>query len=134
MDPFLRLVSDAKLQAVADTARKPSLAYGSKEDDEDALKSLSAIKLTESQSKESFSTMIVQSLGISFNVMTKYHVMQHQLIITSELSLSPFSVGIIHPKRTAARRFFTWWCLSFGMPVIWWHIRECVSVWWTKGW
>ncbi|XP_027909256.1 uncharacterized protein LOC114168575 [Vigna unguiculata] len=67
MDPFLRLVSDAKLQAVADTARKPSLAYGSKEDDEDALKSLSAIKLTESQSKESFSTMIVQSLGISFN-------------------------------------------------------------------
>ncbi|KAL9296099.1 hypothetical protein ACSQ67_021995 [Phaseolus vulgaris] len=67
MDPFLQLVSDCKLQAVADAVRKPSRAYGSKEDDEEALKSLSAIKLTESQSKESFSTMIVQSLGISFN-------------------------------------------------------------------
>jgi len=107
MDPFLQLVSDCKLQAVADAVRKPSRAYGSKEDDEEALKSLSAIKLTESQSKESFSTMIVQSLGISFNVMTKYDILLHQLIITSELSVSPFYVGIIHPKRTAARRFYT---------------------------
>ncbi|CAJ1934197.1 unnamed protein product [Sphenostylis stenocarpa] len=67
VDPFLQLVSDCKLQAVADTVRQPSVVYGSKEDDEDALKSLSAIKLTESQSKESFSNMIVQSLGISQN-------------------------------------------------------------------
>ncbi|KAL2329335.1 hypothetical protein Fmac_022762 [Flemingia macrophylla] len=66
-DPFLQLVNDSKLQAVTDTVRLPSNAYGSKEDDEDALKSLSAIKLTESQSKESFATMIVQSLGKSSN-------------------------------------------------------------------
>ncbi|KAJ1400290.1 Armadillo-type fold [Sesbania bispinosa] len=63
VDPFLQLVNDSKLQAVTDTVRQPS--YGSKEDDEDALKMISAIKLTESQSKESFSTMIVQSLGKS---------------------------------------------------------------------
>ncbi|XP_020214882.1 uncharacterized protein LOC109798874 [Cajanus cajan] len=64
-DPFLQLVNDSKLQAVTDTVRLPSNAYGSKEDDEDALKSLSAVNLTESQSKESFATMIVQSLGKS---------------------------------------------------------------------
>ena len=63
VDPFLQLVSDSKLQAVVEADRQPSKVYGSKEDDEDALKTLSSIKLTESQSKESFATMIVQSLG-----------------------------------------------------------------------
>ncbi|AES87954.1 hypothetical protein MtrunA17_Chr4g0019461 [Medicago truncatula] len=63
VDPFLQLVNDSKLQSVDDTVRQPSKAYGSKEDDEDALKSLSSIKITESQSNESFATMIVQSLG-----------------------------------------------------------------------
>ncbi|XP_027355487.1 uncharacterized protein LOC113865252 [Abrus precatorius] len=63
VDPFLQLVNDSKLQAVVDTARQPGKVYGSKEDDEDASKTLSAIKLTESQSKESFATMIVQSVG-----------------------------------------------------------------------
>ncbi|KAK7263888.1 hypothetical protein RJT34_31487 [Clitoria ternatea] len=67
VDPFLQLVNDTKLQAVTDTARQPGKVYGSKEDDEDALKSLSAIKLTESQSKESYATMIVQSLEKSPN-------------------------------------------------------------------
>ncbi|CAK8575461.1 unnamed protein product [Lathyrus sativus] len=62
VDPFLQLVNDSKLQAKVDTSGKPSKVYGSKEDDEDALKSLSSIKLTESQSNESFVTMIVQSL------------------------------------------------------------------------
>ncbi|OIV99681.1 hypothetical protein TanjilG_17491 [Lupinus angustifolius] len=67
VDPFLQLVDDNKLQAVTDTIRQPSKIYGSKEDDEDALKSLSGIRLTESQSKDSFATMIVQSLGKSSN-------------------------------------------------------------------
>ncbi|RZB73636.1 uncharacterized protein LOC114378611 [Glycine soja] len=67
VDPFLQLVNDSKLQAVIDTDRQPSKVYGSKEDDEDALKALSAIRLTENQSKESFATMIVQSLGKSSN-------------------------------------------------------------------
>lgn len=75
VDPFLQLVSDSKLQAAVDTVRQPSKVYGSKEDDEDALKSLSSIKLTESQSNESFATMIVQSLEKSSNVTTRYHVM-----------------------------------------------------------
>ncbi|KAL2606466.1 hypothetical protein AAZV13_09G186300 [Glycine max] len=102
VDPFLQLVNDSKLQAVTDTDKQPSKVYGSKEDDEDALKSLSAIKLTESQSKESFATMIVQSLGKSSNVMARYHVMIQQLIRMNELTLSLFYVGIIHLKRTAA--------------------------------
>ena len=102
VDPFLQLVNDSKLQAVIDTDRQPSKVYGSKEDDEDALKALSAIRLTENQSKESFATMIVQSLGKSSNVMARYHVMLHQLIRMNELTLSPFYVGIIHLKRTAS--------------------------------
>lgn len=72
VDPFLQLVNDSKLQSVDDTVRQPSKAYGSKEDDEDALKSLSSIKITESQSNESFATMIVQSLGKPANVTTIY--------------------------------------------------------------
>ncbi|XP_061353917.1 protein SEMI-ROLLED LEAF 2-like [Gastrolobium bilobum] len=67
VDPFLQLVNDSKLQAVNDTVRQPSKVYGSNEDDEDALKALSAIKLTDSQSKESYATMIVQSLVKSSN-------------------------------------------------------------------
>ena len=39
------------------------LCYGSKEDDSAALKSLSAISLTESQSKESIVSVILNSLG-----------------------------------------------------------------------
>ncbi|XP_028776287.1 uncharacterized protein LOC114733043 [Neltuma alba] len=62
VDPFLQIFDDNKLQVVMDTIRHPSKPYGSKEDDVDALKSLSAIKLTESQSKESFATMIVQNV------------------------------------------------------------------------
>lgn len=72
VDPFLQLVNDSKLQSVADTVRQPSKAYGSKEDDEDALKALSSIKITESQSNESFATMIVQSLGKPANVTNIY--------------------------------------------------------------
>ncbi|KAI9116280.1 hypothetical protein K1719_012447 [Acacia pycnantha] len=62
VDPFLHIFDDTKLQVVMDTGRHPSKPYGSKEDDADALKSLSAIKLTESQSKEAFATMIVQNV------------------------------------------------------------------------
>ncbi|KAJ7949190.1 ARM repeat superfamily protein [Quillaja saponaria] len=64
-DPFLQLVNDSKLQAVNATLGNQTKVYGSKEDDEEASKSLSAIKLTEIQSKQSFATMIVQTLGKS---------------------------------------------------------------------
>ncbi|TQE12960.1 hypothetical protein C1H46_001335 [Malus baccata] len=62
VDPFLRLVDDRKLQAVISGPDQLRKVYGSKEDDEDALRSLSAIEKSESQSKESFATMIVQTL------------------------------------------------------------------------
>ncbi|KAE8723334.1 protein OBERON 4-like [Hibiscus syriacus] len=57
-DPFLQLVDDCKLQIT-----NPGKIYGSKEDNEDALKSLSEIHLAENQSKESLATMIVKFLG-----------------------------------------------------------------------
>ncbi|KAI4333109.1 hypothetical protein L6164_017956 [Bauhinia variegata] len=63
VDPFLQLVDDNKLKALKDQISKTTKTYGSKKDDEDASKSLSAIKLTESQSKESFATMIAQGLN-----------------------------------------------------------------------
>lgn len=63
-DPFLKLVDECKLQA-ANNQLGPRKVYGSKEDNEDALKSLSAIEITESQSKESFANMIAKFLGTS---------------------------------------------------------------------
>ena len=68
VDPFLRLVDDCKLEAVNAGLDYLIKVYGSKEDDEDALKSLSASKINESQCRESFATMIVQTLGKSSDV------------------------------------------------------------------
>ncbi|CAL4886978.1 unnamed protein product [Urochloa decumbens] len=59
VDPFLRLVEDCRLQAV-DSATE--LCYGSKEDDDLALKSLSNIDMNEDQSKESSVSNILNSL------------------------------------------------------------------------
>ncbi|KAJ9158809.1 hypothetical protein P3X46_024355 [Hevea brasiliensis] len=67
VDPFLQLVNESKLQAVNNQMEHPRKVYGSKEDNEDAQKSLSAIKITESQTKESFATMIAKFLGTSSN-------------------------------------------------------------------
>ncbi|KAG9145043.1 hypothetical protein Leryth_018334 [Lithospermum erythrorhizon] len=61
-DPFLRLVDESKLQAVAEKNMK---VYGSEGDNEDALKSLSSIKLTGDQSTEAFASMIVKLLNTS---------------------------------------------------------------------
>ncbi|XP_020268718.1 uncharacterized protein LOC109844168 [Asparagus officinalis] len=63
VDPFLRLVEDSRLQAVIPASAHMSKLYGSKEDDTAALKSLSAISLTENQSKESIASLILNSLG-----------------------------------------------------------------------
>lgn len=71
IDPFLQIFDDSKLQAVMDSIRRPSVPYGSKEDDADALKSLAAIKLTDSQSKESIASMIVQTVETSPNVTSR---------------------------------------------------------------
>ncbi|KAI8545849.1 hypothetical protein RHMOL_Rhmol07G0069700 [Rhododendron molle] len=65
VDPFLHLVDDCKLQAVNTGLDNMGKVYGSKEDDDDALKTLSAIMTTGDQSKESFASMIVKMLGNS---------------------------------------------------------------------
>ncbi|BBH07342.1 hypothetical protein Prudu_019252 [Prunus dulcis] len=49
VDLFLHLVEDRKLQAVKTGSDHPTIAYGSKEDDNLALKSLSEIAITESK-------------------------------------------------------------------------------------
>ena len=63
VDPFLQLVDYCKLQTAKTELQHPGKVYGSKEDDEDALKSLSEIELAENQSKESLAIMIVKFLG-----------------------------------------------------------------------
>ncbi|PNT65863.1 hypothetical protein BRADI_3g03650v3 [Brachypodium distachyon] len=62
VDPFLHLVEETKLQAVKDCLEDPSKTYGSPEDDENALKYLSAVKLTESHSRESMISTIMNSV------------------------------------------------------------------------
>lgn len=66
------MVDDSKLQAVKNELGKSGKVYASKEDDEDALKSLSYInsyiKRGEDQSRESFASIIIQSLGTSSDV------------------------------------------------------------------
>ncbi|KAL7120524.1 hypothetical protein ACP275_02G128100 [Erythranthe tilingii] len=65
IDPFLRLVDDCKLEALDhktggyDTVK----VYGSKEDDEDALNSLSTIRINEEQSTEYFASIILKNMG-----------------------------------------------------------------------
>ncbi|KAK9290998.1 hypothetical protein L1049_009181 [Liquidambar formosana] len=60
VDPFLRLVEDCKLQASGSDL--PTNVYGSKEDDDSALKSLAKIEITEDISKESSASKIVECL------------------------------------------------------------------------
>ncbi|KAM5558837.1 protein SEMI-ROLLED LEAF 2 [Rosa sericea] len=62
VDPFLYLVEEYKLQAVKAGPDHPTYIYGSKEDDNLALKSLSQIVITEEQSRESFASAIVKGL------------------------------------------------------------------------
>lgn len=72
VDPFLQLVDDRKLQAVKNNEfGRSGKAYGSKEDDEDASKSLSAIRKAAEQSKESFATIILKNLGKASDVKSK---------------------------------------------------------------
>ncbi|KAK8952049.1 hypothetical protein KSP39_PZI003664 [Platanthera zijinensis] len=62
VDPFLSLVEDSKLQAIKCNSDAP-VAYGSKEDDFVAAKSLSEITLTDKQSREYMAAVIVNELG-----------------------------------------------------------------------
>ncbi|KAL9676241.1 hypothetical protein QQ045_004454 [Rhodiola kirilowii] len=62
-DPYLQLVDDCKLVAVKSEAGQSENVYGSKEDDEDALKSLSAVEINETQTADFYASMIVKMLG-----------------------------------------------------------------------
>ncbi|XP_020539400.1 protein SEMI-ROLLED LEAF 2 isoform X2 [Jatropha curcas] len=62
VDPFLQLVGDRKLKSVNAETNNLTNRYGSKEDDDSALKFLSAMDVTGDQSKESFAAEIVKSL------------------------------------------------------------------------
>ncbi|ONM30440.1 ARM repeat superfamily protein [Zea mays] len=61
VDPFLCLIEDCRLQAL-DSAAQSCKLYGSKEDDDQALKSLSNIDMNEHQSKETSVSLILDSL------------------------------------------------------------------------
>lgn len=61
VDPFLHLV-DQKLKAVKAGSDHCTYFYGSKEDDDSALKFLSEIDITGDQSKEFLAAEIVKSL------------------------------------------------------------------------
>ncbi|XP_022998840.1 uncharacterized protein LOC111493382 [Cucurbita maxima] len=62
VDPFLQLVEDCKLQVAKTGQGHPRPVYGSKEDNEHAMKSLSVVDTSDSQSKESFARLILQTL------------------------------------------------------------------------
>ncbi|XP_031113809.1 uncharacterized protein LOC116017371 [Ipomoea triloba] len=80
VDPFLKLGDECKLQDVTSTLDPMMKVYGSKEDDEDALRSLSALQKSEKKSTESFASMIVDSLKRSLD--KDINAIQEQLLKT----------------------------------------------------
>lgn len=76
IDPFLHLVEDRKLEAVSSVA----VAYGSKEDDVAALKSLLAMDITGDQSREHFAAGIIKSLENSSQLKSDLSALREQLL------------------------------------------------------
>lgn len=71
-DPYLRLVDDCKLVAAKSEAGSLEKVYGSKEDDEDGLKSLAAVEISETQTADFYASMIVKMIGIPANVIALF--------------------------------------------------------------
>ncbi|KAF0907078.1 hypothetical protein E2562_014679 [Oryza meyeriana var. granulata] len=90
-DPFLHLVDESKLQAVKDSLDDPSKIYGSPEDNTNALKSLSAIELSESQSRECIVSTIMNNITNMLDA--ELHNVKNQL-------LSDFSPDDMCPMST----------------------------------
>ena len=69
------MVEDCKLQVVNLGEDNPKQIYGSKEDNENVVKSLSAVDTRESQSKESFAKLVLQTLEnkSEVNIMSAYY-------------------------------------------------------------
>ena len=78
VDPFLCLVEDSRLQALDSTVEP---CYGSKQDDDLALKSLSNIDMNEEQSKETSVSNIVSSLEELSEVMPRKFMIYLFLVI-----------------------------------------------------
>lgn len=62
-------MDESKLQAVKDSSDDPSKIYGSPEDNTNALKSLSEIEVTESQSRECIVSTIMNNIANLLDVM-----------------------------------------------------------------
>ncbi|KAF7804081.1 protein EFR3-like protein B [Senna tora] len=62
VDPFLHMVGDHKLQAVSSEPDNLTINYGSKEDNDRALNTLSELLTTKHQTQEFFASEIVRSL------------------------------------------------------------------------
>lgn len=62
VDPFLHLFEDKKLRAINTGSGLPKIIFGSKEDDDLALKFLSDIENTDDQTRENFASEILKSL------------------------------------------------------------------------
>lgn len=67
-DPYLQLVDDCKLVAVKSEAGQFEKVYGSKEADDDAVKSLAAVEINDTQTADFYASMIVKMLGKPANV------------------------------------------------------------------
>lgn len=61
-------MEDCKLQAVDTGSRPGKIEYGSKEDDNSALRCLAEIEITNDQARENMVSLIVKSLENSANV------------------------------------------------------------------
>ncbi|KAJ1408983.1 hypothetical protein SESBI_23156 [Sesbania bispinosa] len=64
VDPFLRLIDDQKLQAVSFAPDNLTINYGSKEDDDRALSTLSELLTSAHQMQECFASEIISSLEL----------------------------------------------------------------------
>ncbi|CAK9177752.1 unnamed protein product, partial [Ilex paraguariensis] len=62
VDPFLCLVEDCKLQTIDSGSSHHKTVYGSKEDNNTALRFFSEIQITEDQKLESLASVVVESL------------------------------------------------------------------------
>lgn len=90
IDPFLRLVEDSKLQALDQKIIEGNTVkiYGSKEDNEDALTSLSTINITEEQSPEFFASMVLKAMGnLSDVIFLSCWILEHPHWLVIQYSL-----------------------------------------------
>jgi hypothetical protein len=67
-------VDESKLVAVKDSSDDPSKIYGSAEDNSNALKSLSEIEVSESQSRECIVSTIMNNIANMMDVMLRFPI------------------------------------------------------------